>query len=457
MRISVIGTGYVGLVSGVCLAEKGHQVICVDIDKEKVAKINQGASPIYEKGLGELLKKNIGEKLTATTNLSSAIQQTEISLIAVGTPFDGEEIDLTFIKSVSQQIGKVLSDKDDYHVVVVKSTVVPGTTDDVVLPILEESSGKKAGVDFGVGMNPEFLREGEAVADFMLPDRIIMGATDKKSLALLEDLYLPFENVDKLRTNNRTAEMVKYTSNSLLATMISFSNEIANLCSAIGGIDIADVMEGVHLDKRLSPILLDGERIFPAFTTYIEAGCGFGGSCFPKDVKALIAHGKQAGMPMQLLEAVIQINQEQPKQVLGLLKRHFPSLKGVRIAILGLAFKPGTDDIRESPAIRILKDLLAERSHIKAFDPVAKLEARKLFGDEEVVFTDDLDETIDDVDAIVILTRWKEFDIIPKLLSQFDRQPLVVDGRRMLEKLSVAKYEGIGLRQIESNTQVGKG
>jgi len=448
MRVSVIGTGYVGLVSGVCLAEKGHHVICVDVDDRKVRQINQGVSPIYEKGLELLLKKNVGINLQATTNLKKAITETQISLIAVGTPFDGDQIDLSYIEAAARQIGEALRDKSTFHMVVVKSTVVPGTTDEVVLPALEKNSGKKAGTDFGVGMNPEFLREGEAVEDFMFPDRIILGATDEKGLKLLEDLYLPFEKVDKLRTNNRTAEMIKYASNSLLATMISFSNEIANLCTAVGGVDITDVMEGVHLDKRLSPIMLDGGRIFPAFTTYIEAGCGFGGSCFPKDVKALIAHGKQSGMPMRLLEAVIQINQEQPKQVLYLLKRHFPSLKGVRIAVLGLAFKPGTDDIRESPAIRILKDLIAERSNIKAFDPVAKLEAQKMFGDEDVVFTDDLDETIDDVDAVVILTRWKEFEIIPELLARSGRQPLVVDGRRMLGKHSVARYEGIGLRQI---------
>ncbi len=249
MRVSVIGTGYVGLVSGVCLTEKGHQVICVDIDKEKVAKINQGVPPIYEKGLGDLLEKNIGKKLTATTNLSNAIQQTEISLIAVGTPFDGEEIDLRFIKSVSQQIGEVLSHKDDYHVVVVKSTVVPGTTDDVVVPILEEASGKRSGVDFGVGMNPEFLREGEAVDDFMNPDRIVLGAFDNKTLEVLEELYAPFTDIDIVPANTKTAEMIKYTSNSLLATMISFSNEIANLCAVLGNIDVADSFVNIPTDS----------------------------------------------------------------------------------------------------------------------------------------------------------------------------------------------------------------
>ncbi|MCP4424945.1 MAG: UDP-glucose/GDP-mannose dehydrogenase family protein, partial [Chloroflexi bacterium] len=282
MKVSIVGTGYVGLVSGVCLAGKGHQIICVDIDREKVDKINQAIPPIYEEGLTELLEENIGTNLQATTDLRQAVMGSEMSLIAVGTPFDGEEIDLTYIKQVSRQIGEVLRDKDDYHVVVVKSTVVPGTTDDVVRPILEESSGKKAGPDFGLGMNPEFLREGKAIEDFMVPDRIVLGGIDGRSQDALAKLYAVYEGVDQLKTNNKTAEMIKYTANSVLATMISFSNEIANLCAVLGDIDVTEVMEGVHLDKRLSPILPSGERIRPAFTTYIQAGCGFGGSCFPK-------------------------------------------------------------------------------------------------------------------------------------------------------------------------------
>ncbi len=286
MRVSIIGTGYMGLVTGVCLAEKGHQVVCVDVDQEKVSKINQASPPIYEKGLEELLRKNINGNLQATTDIHKSIIETDISLITVGTPFDGGEIDLCYIKEASEQIGKALKGKSTYHLVVVKSTVVPGTTDEVVLPILEEVSGKKAGIDFGVGMNPEFLREGEAIRDFMLPDRIVLGGIDEKSIDVLEKLYSVFEGVDKLRTNNKTAEMIKYASNSVLATMISFSNEVGNLCAAIGGIDVVDVMRGVHLDKRLSPININGDRIVPAFITYLVAGCGFGGSCFPKDVKA---------------------------------------------------------------------------------------------------------------------------------------------------------------------------
>jgi UDPglucose 6-dehydrogenase len=445
MKVSIIGTGYVGLVTGVCLAEKGHQVVCVDIDQEKVAKINQATPPIYERGLEELLKKNIGVNLRATTDLYKSVMETGISLIAVGTPFDGSEIDLTHIKEASYQIGKALQDKPTYHVIVVKSTVVPGTTDEVVLPILEEASGKKAGVDFGVGMNPEFLREGEAIQDFMFPDRIVLGGIDAKSITVLEELYSVFDGIDKLRTNPKTAEMIKYTANSLLATMISFSNEVGNLCAALGGIDVVEVMRGVHLDKRLSPIMPNGDRIVPSFTTYLEAGCGFGGSCFPKDVKALIAHGEQVGRQMRLLDAVIRVNEQQPQQVLSLLKKHFPSLKGIRIAILGLAFKPDTDDMRESPAIPIIKGLLAQEAEIKAYDPAAKHEAQKFFGNHQIVYCDDLVQALQDVQVVVLLTRWEEFRRIPELLTHLESQPLFIDGRRMLDKNSIARYDGIGL------------
>jgi UDPglucose 6-dehydrogenase/GDP-mannose 6-dehydrogenase len=445
MKVSVVGTGYVGLVSGTCLAEKGHQVVCVDIDQAKVDKINQGIPPIYEAGLEDMLKANVGTRLIATTDLRGAVMDSEISLIAVGTPFRGDEIDLIFIKTVARQIGEVLKDKAGYHVVVVKSTVVPGTTDEVVLSILEDASGKKAGVDFGVGMNPEFLKEGEAIPDFMNPDRIVLGGIDERSLSVLRELYAVFEGVDQLETNCKTAEMIKYTANSLLATMISFANEIGNLCAAVGGVDVVEVTRGVHLDKRLTPILPSGERIFPTFTTYIEAGCGFGGSCFPKDVKALNAYGAKKGLPMQLLNAVIDLNAVQYQQVMAGVYKHFPSLDAVRVAVLGLAFKPGTDDMRESPAIPIVQELLAGSAKVKAFDPVAMHEAQKLFENQPIQYCDTLAETIEDVDVVLILTRWDDFKVLPELLKGMATQPLVIDGRRMLNKHDIANYEGIGL------------
>ncbi len=448
MRVSIIGTGYVGLVSGACLAALGHDVICVDVDPSKVDRINAGDPPIYEAGLAEILAETVGSRLTATTDLRTAVLDTDLSIIAVGTPFDGDEIDLTYIRQVSEQIGRVLKDKDGYHVVVVKSTVVPGTTDDVVLPLLEAASGKQAGRDFGVGMNPEFLKEGEAVQDFMHPDRIVLGGIDRRTQDTLGALYSVFETTDIVRTDPRTAEMIKYASNSLLATLISFSNEIGNLCAEVG-VDVVEALGGVHLDKRFSPLLPDGRRITPGFVSYVGAGCGFGGSCFPKDVKALIAYGDKAGAPMGLLRSVIEVNAKQPARMLDMLRGHLPDLYGRRIAVLGMAFKPGTDDIRESPALPVTRALLESGAAITAFDPVARHEAEAVFGDA-VAFRDDLESAIADAEAILIMTRWPDFEALPALLAGRDPAPLVIDGRRMLPKTSVARYEGIGLKSEQA-------
>jgi UDPglucose 6-dehydrogenase len=445
MKLSVIGTGYVGLVSGVCLAERGHEVVCVDSDPKKVDLINNGIPPIYERDLEPLLRKHIGANLRATTDLRRAVLESDLSLIAVGTPFSGSEIDLRFIREVARQIGEALREKTGYHVVVVKSTVVPGTTDGTVLPILEQASGKKAGKDFGVGMNPEFLTEGEAVSDFMHPDRIVLGGIDERTIARLEEVYAGFDKVEKLHTNSKTAEMIKYASNSLLATAISFANEIANLGSALGGIDVVDVLRGVHLSNYLTITLPDGSRKRPGIVSFLGAGCGFGGSCLPKDVKALVAHGRKAGVPMNLLDAVIQINDQQPKKIIDLLKKHHPSLSGVRVAILGLSFRPDTNDMRESPAIPILRALTAEGALLKAYDPAARAEAREIFHGDSVLVCENLAEALSDAQAVVLITRWEEFRGVPELLQARVPQPLFIDGRRMLDKKSIARYEGIGL------------
>lgn len=444
MKISVIGTGYVGLVSGVCLADTGHTVTCVDVDAAKVDMINAGRPPIYEKGLEELLKRHCGDRLTATTDLHAAVADTELSLIAVGTPFDGEAIDLRYIRAAAEQIGAALKEKPDYHVVVVKSTVVPGTSEEVVAPLVAQGSGKTMGPDFGIGMNPEFLREGEAVADFMAPDRIVLGANDGRCLERMQALYASFPNTDIVATTPKTAEMIKYTANSLLATMISFSNEIGNLCARIGGVDVVEVMRGVHLDKRLTPILADNQRIVPSFTTYIEAGCGFGGSCFPKDVKALISYGEAKGQAMNLLRSVIAVNRLQPEQLLKLLYKHYPEVQGLRISVLGLAFKPGTDDMRESPAIPVVKNLAVAGAKITAYDPIARHEAERIFDPSDLQYAEDLESCVREAEVILLITRWDLFNELPRLMAKRNPQPLVIDGRRMLDKTQFERYEGIG-------------
>lgn len=447
MKISIIGTGYVGLVSGACLAEKGHDVTCVDMDGEKVRLINSAIPPIHEPGLGPLLEKACGKNFNATQDLRHAVLTSDISIIAVGTPFDGEEIDLQYIRNAARQIGEVLREKSAYHVVVVKSTVVPGTTSDVVLPILEEASGKTAGTGFGLGMNPEFLREGEAVRDFLHPDRIVLGGIDDRTLGIMAEIYRPFGGIEILRTNTHTAEMIKYTANSLLAAMISFSNEIGNLCAEIPDVDVTDVMHGVHLDKRLSPVMRDGTRITPPIVTYLEAGCGFGGSCFPKDVKALVAHGRKLGAGMDLLASVIRVNSTQPQRMIIMLNAHIADLSGVRVTVLGVAFKPGTDDIRESPALPVMRALLDRGADVTAFDPVARAEAEKHFGRGVVHFTDSLDDAVAGSKAVLLMTPWPEFRKLPELMSAMAEPPLLIDGRRFIPRSAVPCYEGIGVAQ----------
>jgi UDPglucose 6-dehydrogenase len=437
MRISIIGAGYVGLVTGACLAEKGHQVVCVDVDDRKVAAVNSAASPIYERGLDELLQRNVGSRLRATGDLPRAVFDTDLSIIAVGTPVSEGEVDVEPIYAAVSEIGAALREKADYHVVAVKSTVVPGTTSEVLLPILENTSDKRAGVDFGVGVNPEFLREGHAVHDFMDPDRIVLGGIDGRTIQALEDLHACFDGVELIRTNPTTAEAIKYASNALLATMVSFANEIGNLCAELGDVDAMTVMRGVHLSRNLSAPLGGLAPI----SSYLVPGCGFGGSCLPKDVAALVAHGRRHGQRMALLEAVLEVNANQPREVITLLERHLPTLNKARIAVLGLAFKPDTDDVRDSPALRVIELLLEEGADVQVYDPVVTEVSVK---DTRFRSCSDLVEAVRDVEAVVLVTRWSDFEALPDILAELDPQPMVIDGRRMLDPESVERYDGIG-------------
>ena len=444
MKVSIVGAGYVGLVTGACLAEQGHDVICVDVDQAKVEKIRRGVTPIHEPGLENLLRRNVGVRLRATTSVAEAVSASELIFITVGTPFGDRGIDLGFIRSAVVAVGEALRNTTTYRVVVVKSTVIPGTTDDVVLPLLERTSGRKAGSDFGVGVNPEFLTEGEAISDFMSPDRLVFGGIDERTVDKLAEVYAAFPEVDQVRTNNRTAEMIKYGSNALLATMISFSNEIGNLCRVLGDVDAVDVMRGIHLSHYLRPRALAQGRVKAPITSFLWPGCGFGGSCLPKDVKALVAQGKGLGRPMELLDAVLNVNARQPDEVFTLLGRHFATLEGVRVTVLGLAFRPDTSDMRESPAIPIVDELLRRGARVTAYDPAATDEARRLFGGVPVTVCEDLEGALVGAEAIIVVTRWEEFRRLTELQPKLDPLPVVIDGRRMLEPDSMARYEGVG-------------
>ncbi|ASJ16045.1 UDP-glucose 6-dehydrogenase [Thermococcus chitonophagus] len=425
MRISIIGSGYVGLVTGIGFAKLGNDVVFVDIDEEKVRKINEGVPPIYEEGLEELMRELRG-KYRATTSYEDAILNSDVTFICVGTPSreDGS-IDLKYIRSAAEGIGRALNKKDSYHLVVVKSTVVPGTTEEVVLPILEEYSGKKAPEDFGIAMNPEFLREGSALRDFFNPDRIVIGANDDKAKKILEELYSPLD-APKLFVDIKTAEMIKYASNAFLATKISFANEIGNICKRLG-IDSWKVFEGVGLDHRISP-------------HFFRSGIGFGGSCFPKDVKAIVRKAEELGEDPILLKAVLEVNKRQPLKLIELLKKHVPELKGKTVGVLGLAFKPNTDDVRETRAYVVVKRLLEEGANVVAYDPKAMENFRRMYPDvgERIAYAETAQEVLNSTDVILILTEWPEFE-------ELDYSgKIVIDGRRVKNAEKTAEvYEGV--------------
>ena len=448
MRVSVIGTGYVGLVSGACLAAKNHRVVCVDVDRAKVDSVNAGKCPIHEEGLPAIIARHAGSTLTATTDLAAAVHETDLTLVAAPTPFDGERIDLSYVRQIAHRIGEALARKGAYHVVVVKSTVVPGTTDDVVGPAVAAAAGKVPGREFGLGTNPELLSEGVAVADFMQPDRIVAGGIDERTRDAIAALYEGFPGVPLLRANNRTAEMVKYASNALQALMISFANEIADLCEAVGDVDAMEVMRGVHSMKELTPLHERAGRVKAPITSFLSPGCGFGGSCFPKDLKAITAHGRTLDLPMKLLEAVISVNAGRPLRMVDLAEAGLGGLAGRRVAVLGLAFKQGTDDMRESPAIPIVRELQRRGAVVTVFDPVAADEAARTFGTAAPRLAASLQEAVRDADAILLVTRWPEFGELPRLVAARGGQPpLLVDGRRLIDPRAVPRYRGIGLRE----------
>jgi UDPglucose 6-dehydrogenase len=421
MKLSVIGGGCVGLVSSICFAKMGHSINLIDIDNEKVNSINSAIPPIYGNGLKELLSEHVGRNLIATTDYDG-IPDSDISLICVGTPpcCDGK-LDLSMVRSVSKAIGIALRDCKRYHIIAVKSTVPPGTTEKIVMPIVQEYSEKRP-QDLGFVMNPEFLREGSAIEDFMNPDRIIIGSFDKMAGDLFEPLYDGLIT-PRIRTGLTTAEMIKYVSNAFLATKISFSNEMGNICKSLG-IDIYDVMNGVGLDHRISP-------------HFLNAGAGFGGSCFPKDVSALISLSNEIGEDPILLKSVMEINNHQPRRIIELLEKRLGNIRGKHIAVLGLAFKNDTDDIRESRAIPVIKELIKKEAKITAYDPKANRSMRRIFPNIE--YFSSAAEALIGADACLVMTEWPVFG---HLGSEFNlmKSKIIIEGRRIL---SCEEAEGI--------------
>ncbi|MCK9988350.1 MAG: UDPglucose 6-dehydrogenase [Azoarcus sp.] len=440
MKITVVGTGYVGLVSGACLADVGNDVLCLDVDPAKIRILEEGGIPIHEPGLQEIVRRNVAAgRLSFTTDVEYAAKFGAIQFIAVGTPPDEDgSADLQYVLAAARNIGRHM---DGYRVVVDKSTVPVGTGDKVREAIAAELKARGADLPFSVVSNPEFLKEGAAVEDFMRPDRIIVGAEDERAILLMRELYGPFQrNHEKLLVMDvRSAELTKYAANAMLATRISFMNELANLAEALGA-DIELVRQGIGSDPRIG-------------WHFLYAGCGYGGSCFPKDVKALVSSGREHGHDLLILNSVEQANEGQKLRLVDKIVARFgPDLSGMHFGLWGLAFKPNTDDMRDAPSRVVIGELFRRGATVSAYDPVAMDEARRIFGDEaRLRYVDRPMAALEGADALVIVTEWKEFrspdfERIRELL----RHPVVFDGRNMYEPVTMRRagleYHGIGRR-----------
>ena len=431
MHIAVIGTGYVGLVTGACFAEFGVDVTCVDVDKEKIERLLNGVMPIYEPGLEQLVAKNSqAGRLRFTTDVRQAVEQALVIFLAVGTPPkpDGSP-DLSYVESAALSIADYMN---GYKVIVTKSTVPIGTGEHLRKLIAER---KKTKATFGIVSNPEFLREGAAINDFMRPDRVVIGSRDEEAIAIMKDLYRPLYLIEApfVITSLEAAELTKYAANAFLATKVSFINEIANLCDKIG-CDVHDVARAIGMDKRIG-------------SKFLHPGPGFGGSCFPKDTRALSSVAQQYDSPSLIVDAVIEVNQRQGELMLAKIKNLVGELKGKTIAVLGLAFKPETDDMREAPATGIIRSLLADGAHVRAYDPVAKSEAMKVLPD--IDYADDEYAAVTGADALVLVTEWNQFRALDLArIRDLMKTPKVADLRNIYEPDDMRElgfdYVGVG-------------
>jgi UDPglucose 6-dehydrogenase len=431
MKISIVGSGYVGTTVAACLADLGHEVTAIDIDESIVNAINDGDAPIHEPGLDELVAEHGGGRLRATTEYD-VIQETELTMLALPTPSnDDGTIDLQYMEAGAASVGEALagSDQSSPHLVVTKSTVIPQTTETRLAPRIAEA-GLERGTDFLVASNPEFQREGTAVADFLNPDKLVFGADDPRAFAMLNELYLPLREaadgeVPVVETGIAEAEMIKYANNTFLASKVSLINDIGNVCKEFG-VDAYEVAEAIGLDDRI------GER-------FLRSGVGWGGSCFPKDTDAIIAAAREQGYDPAVLSAAVELNDAQPERLLGLLDDHV-DVAGERVAVLGLAFKPGTDDIRNTRAVPVIEGLRERSAEIVAYDPVATENMREKYPDIEYV--ESAAAALEGASGVVIVTDWDEFAALD---GEFDAmvEPVVVDGRRIVERREGITYEGL--------------
>ncbi len=427
MNIAIVGTGYVGLVSGTCFAEMGIDVTCVDIDQQKIDQLLKGEIPIYEPGLEDMVKRNVDAgRLHFTTDLATCLDKVEVVFSAVGTPPDEDgSADLKYVLAVARTFGQHIN---KYTILVTKSTVPVGTAKKVKAAVLEELAKRGETVDFDVASNPEFLKEGAAVKDFMTPDRVVVGTDSERARKIMSRLYKPFmlSGERMIFTDIPSAEMIKYAANSMLATRISFMNDIANLCEKVGA-DVNMVRKGIGSDTRI------GRK-------FLYAGCGYGGSCFPKDVKALVKTAEQNGYEMKVLKAVEEVNEKQKSILFEKLQKHYDgNLKGKTIALWGLAFKPETDDMREAPALVLIDKLTEAGCSVKVYDPISMPECKRRIGDK-VTYCNDMYDAAVDADTLLLVTEWKEFRVPSfSVLKKAMADRVIIDGRNIYDREEVTE------------------
>lgn len=436
MRIAIVGTGYVGLVSGTCFAEMGADVTCVDVNETKINQLKEGIIPIYEPGLEEMVKRNVASNnLHFTTDLKDCLDDVEVVFSAVGTPPDEDgSADLSYVLEVARTVGRYMN---HYLVLVTKSTVPVGTAKKVKAAMQEELDKRGVQIDFDVASNPEFLKEGAAIKDFMSPDRVVIGVESEKAMKTLERLYHPFllNSYRIIFMDIPSAEMTKYAANAMLATRISFMNDISNLCDLVGA-NVNSVRKGIGADVRIG-------------NKFLYSGCGYGGSCFPKDVKALLKTGEEYGYEMSVIKGVEKVNERQKHILFKKLKKHLSeNLIGKKIALWGLAFKPETDDMREAPALVLIQDLLQAGCLVRVYDPVAMIECKRRIGDV-VYYANDQYDALDGVDALMLVTEWKTFRLPTwTVVRKIMQTPIILDGRNIYNREELESigfvYEGIG-------------
>ena len=446
MKIGIIGAGYVGLTTGICLASLGHKISIHDIDEEKLKKIKDKKLPFFERGLQEILEKVVSSgDLISEKDLENLVKNTDGCFVCVGTPTKNNSIDLTQITNSIKAITELIknNDKKNYKIII-RSTIVPNTSKNKILPILQEELSE---LKFGLAVVPEFLREGNALDDFMNPDKIVIGSLDKDTTDFVKNIFEYFQ--DKCRiieTNLESSELIKYTNNAFFSMLISFSNEIANVSEKIPGVDAYKIMKALISDKRITT-KINNEQIIPSLESYLIPGCGFGGSCFPKDVQALLDYANKNDINTPLLKAVLDINSERPNKMILLAESILNSLENKKISILGLTFKPETDDLRSSPALDAIKILLQKKASISIFDPIFKLKPDMVKLPEECNICNNIEEALENSDIALIFTKWDEFKSLDsKILKQFMNNPIIIDGRGFLEseKFDVGTYFKIG-------------